>query len=192
MNVFEKYFGMNEEEALASLDFNKGAFLSALAAAGERKRADRELLESLRKRQSRAGWGFVYIIKGTHRGMVRHKIGKANDLKNRLATFNVKLPFDIEPVASFYVERPLVLEREMHEMMRVFHVNGEWFDLSPEAIWELSIHGMRREMDDTVSLLASFASEEDSLGEMPDATYIEYLESMLVMNGIEFSRRKPG
>ncbi len=137
-------------------------------------------------------FGYVYIIEGTHGGITKHKIGKANNLRDRVQTFNVKLPFDIKVAASFYVRNALYFESELHELMRDARIAGEWFDLSPAALHNLCLRGMARETMDLSRLMQVDLDHMNKNAQMPDGEYIEYLESILVMHNIRFSREVKG
>lgn len=151
--------------------------------------ADEEWLPAYVKGLAQAHkFGYVYIIEGTHNGVTRHKIGKANNLRDRVKTFNVKLPFDIKVVASFYVRNAFDLESELHERMRDVRIAGEWFNLPPDLLHNLCLRGMAREMRDIGVMMQADVARMNKGREMRDGEYIEYLESILVMHNIQFSR----
>lgn len=137
-------------------------------------------------RESR--FGYVYIIEGTHEGITKHKIGKANNLRDRVATFNVKLPFDIRVVASFYVQNAREFEGELHAFMKAKRIAGEWFDLTPEDLRKLCFLGVSREARDLSRIMDRTLDLVTQKRLMPDAEYIEYLEALLVIRNIPFSR----
>jgi hypothetical protein len=133
-------------------------------------------------------FGYVYIIEGTHEGVTKHKIGKANNLRDRVSTFNVKLPFDIRVVASFYVLNAREFEGELHTFMKAKRIAGEWFDLTPDDIRRLCLLGVSREARDLSRSMDKILDAVNRKRLMPDAEYIEYLESLLVIRNIPFSR----
>lgn len=147
------------------------------------------LLDYMKRVGRQAKFGFVYIIEGSHKGVLKHKIGKANNLSDRVRTFNVKLPFDIKVVASFYVRNPLEFESELHGVMRANRIAGEWFDLTTAEIHYLCLLGMARETHDMSKAMLADLDDMNREPLMPDREYIDYLESMLVIHNIQFSRK---
>lgn len=133
--------------------------------------------------------GYVYIIKGTHNGEDKYKIGKANDLQDRLKRFEVKIPFDIELIMSFFVREPLRLESELHMLKKEKRIAGEWFDLDIEDMNDIVRYGSNREIED---YHININITEDNIKKKKwksDKDYIEYLEDILVMNNIKFDSR---
>lgn len=135
-------------------------------------------------------WGYVYLIRGTHQGVERMKIGKANDLSDRLKLFAVKLPFDIETVSAFYVPQPLRTERELHVLMSSTRVSGEWFDLDAVGVRKVQLVGFAAEAKGWAACFERMVAAHAENVAMPDAEYIEYLELLLAMNQIPFRRSK--
>lgn len=148
------------------------------------------LLDLAKREAERRQFGFVYVFKGTHQGVTRYKIGKANRIADRRKVFAVKLPFDIELVASFCVQEPRALEAAIHREQKACRVGGEWFDLSPESLDFVCRHGMIAEMGDIAVLLIEVATQHDKPQQMNDAEYIEHLEALLALQGVSFSRNK--
>lgn len=147
------------------------------------------LMDGLSASGRNAGFGFVYVFKGTHGGVSRYKIGKANRIADRRKVFEVKLPFDIDLVAAFRVADPLRLERDAHRLFADCRVGGEWFDLSPEGLDRLVRLGVARELADMADCIEAWAAESMAQNTLSDADYIAYLEAMLVMHGIAFDGR---
>ena len=136
------------------------------------------------------GWSYVYVVEGTHQGKTTYKIGKANDVNSRVKLFSVKIPFDIKPVMSFFVQDAYALEGRLHKAMRSVWAGGEWFNLSKRHLDRVFSIGAAQEFEDN-SKLVEKTLEQNRVSEMaPDHEYIEYLEAMLVMNGIKFNARK--
>lgn len=67
--------------------------------------------------------GYVYFIQAAAGGPI--KIGKANDVHERLATLQLYCPFELRVLAK----RPggYLLERELHHRFRAYRLHGEWF-----------------------------------------------------------------
>lgn len=140
-----------------------------------------------------AKFGYVYLIEGTHKGVSRYKIGKANSIKERLSRFEVKIPFDVDLFFSFRVKNALAFEAELHRHFSKKRLSGEWFDLSISDLQELLILGMSKETHDYNSELTSFIEQRRAERKrskwVNDREYIRYLESVLVFNKIEFENR---
>ena len=76
----------------------------------------------------------VYVI-GSDR-MDAVKIGIAVDVQNRVASLQTGFPFKLQLYGAFYSSRrrAAALERAVHAKLKEFdlHLNGEWFEISPE------------------------------------------------------------
>lgn len=75
--------------------------------------------------------GFVYLIQsptGTY------KIGRTVNPADRMKTFTVKLPFEVEYTCVIPADDMYYLERTLHAQFADKRVNGEWFKLSPEDV----------------------------------------------------------
>lgn len=83
------------------------------------------------KSQKRAG--YVYLVRG-ETNPITYKIGFTKDIKNRIKTFSVKLPFPIEFVCAIKTDDMIVLETELHKRFADKRLDGEWFDLSSEDV----------------------------------------------------------
>lgn len=75
--------------------------------------------------------GYVYLIQSTSGA---YKIGRTVNPDNRLATFSVKLPFEVEYVCVIQCDDMYYLERQLHAHFADKRVNGEWFNLSPDDV----------------------------------------------------------
>lgn len=76
----------------------------------------------------------IYAIEHPH-GFV--KIGRATDVRERLANIRIGSPFDLKLVLSFETAEGGSLERHLHETLSDSHQRGEWFDVSPDTVREL-------------------------------------------------------
>lgn len=92
--------------------------------------------ETVRKgtRKSSSVAGFVYLLQSPT-GL--YKIGKTADINNRLRTFNVKLPFEVEYRHIIRTSDRHALESELHLKYHHRRVNGEWFDLTDSDVAEI-------------------------------------------------------
>lgn len=84
---------------------------------------------SARKQSNKSG--YVYLIRSQDGYF---KIGHTSDPDNRMKTFSVKLPFDVEYVCLIWSGDRFELERSLHDLYKSKHVNGEWFNLSDEDV----------------------------------------------------------
>ena len=69
----------------------------------------------------------VYIIQGPQ---AVYKIGKTKRFRDRLHTFEVKLPFDVVPALLIGDCEIHSTEKQLHELLRSRRVNGEWYNLA--------------------------------------------------------------
>lgn len=88
--------------------------------------ADKSLTKQ-RKQQE----GYVYLIKSSE-GC--YKIGRSKNVKERISSLGVTLPFDIEVIHTIKSADYAGLETELHELFELKRVRGEWFNLSPDDI----------------------------------------------------------
>ena len=75
--------------------------------------------------------GFVYLLQSAS-GF--YKIGRTSNPSNRLATFEVRLPFEVNFIALIETVDMFTLERELHNQFESKRGNGEWFALSAEDV----------------------------------------------------------
>lgn len=195
VDVLAEVFGASGEHAEARVQApfaGRGVTWDAIAAHQGAKPAEwAEVLALLEAIQKDEGWGYVYVIRGTHQGVERMKIGKSNNLADRLRLFSVKLPFDIQTVSAFFVPQPLRLERELHLLMKDRRISGEWFSLDAAALRKVQWAGFSAESAGWAGCFERIVTARESAQAMPDAEYIEYLEALLAMNQIPFQRGRP-
>lgn len=75
--------------------------------------------------------GYVYLVQSPTGA---YKIGRTMNPQNRLKTFHVKLPFEVDFVALIPTEDSWKLESELHGKFYKKRIRGEWFNLSPEDV----------------------------------------------------------
>lgn len=75
--------------------------------------------------------GYVYLIQSPSG---YYKIGKTINPTNRMKTFTVKLPFEVEYLALIPTQDRHSLERELHKLFDNKRVNGEWFQLDANDV----------------------------------------------------------
>ena len=111
---------------------------SNIIAAGFEERDVLERLESMLSSQERienTTEGYVYLVKEMNQGHV--KIGRSKDIRDRLQTFNVKLPFKIELLHTIFCEDYVFSEKILHNHFDDLRVDGEWFSLAEKDINEI-------------------------------------------------------
>lgn len=150
-------------------------------------------LNELHKEAVKRKFNYVYLISGTHKGVTRYKIGKANDVEDRIKRFEVKIPFDIDIICSFLVKDAIQYESYLHKTFAEKRLSGGWFDLSNEDIRKIIKMGIKKEHEDAINAISDNIEELNkkrrSLHYKDDKTYISYLESLLVFNNIDFISR---
>lgn len=107
----------------------------------ERARIDRQL-EKLKEAEEKVKTrprnadpsGYVYLLQSS---TGYYKIGRARNPNNRMATFGVKLPFEVEYRHLIKTDDMFALEAELHRRYADCRVNGEWFNLSDEQVAEI-------------------------------------------------------
>ncbi len=75
--------------------------------------------------------GYVYLLQSPTSA---YKIGRTANPKNRLQTFNVKLPFEVDYLAVIKTPNMYQLEVDLHNKFASKRINGEWFTLSPADV----------------------------------------------------------
>lgn len=95
-----------------------------------KKIADRKPKIVEPKRQT-TGFGYVYLIQSPTGA---YKIGRTANPTDRMKTFSVKLPFEVEYVCVIQTEDMLGLENQLHNQFAHLRINGEWFQLSPDDV----------------------------------------------------------
>lgn len=91
---------------------------------------DRKIIEATLK-ILRPCEGYVYLVQSVSG---HYKIGRTRNVDNRLRTFNVKLPFEIELTHVINSYDMVDAERILHARYAHRRVNGEWFALSPDDV----------------------------------------------------------
>lgn len=76
--------------------------------------------------------GYVYFLKEDYAGRI--KIGKTKDINQRLDTFNVKLPFNVQLLHVIESNNYHYTEKLFHILFQAKHINGEWFELNDNDI----------------------------------------------------------
>ena len=77
-------------------------------------------------------FGYVYLVKevnGRH-----YKIGRTKNIKSRIKTFGVTLPFRIKLEHEIKCDDYHKAEELLHSQFDEFRVDGEWFKLNPSAV----------------------------------------------------------
>jgi hypothetical protein len=91
-----------------------------------------------RKPANRNRPGYVYVLRSSTGA---YKIGLARNPQNRLETFTVKLPFEVEYDTLIKTDDMRRLEAELHAHYAHKRINGEWFALDAADLEELRAMG---------------------------------------------------
>lgn len=115
------------------------AFCDEARAEKERRDAREELKRRREQRRRERSGGYVYLI-ASETG--HYKIGRTRNPEDRMATFGVKLPFQVEYQHLIQCDDMRALEKTLHEKFDHKRVNGEWFALAPDDVaWIKSLGG---------------------------------------------------
>lgn len=106
----------------------------------------------------------VYFVK--HRNLSPIKIGYTNDLTSRLNAFNNVAPYGIEVVGTIETDKPERLEKQLHELLKSFRLNGEWFEITTEhALSLIYLHSHKEYIDSKNSFETKFANRNNPINE---------------------------
>lgn len=88
--------------------------------------------------------GYIYVIRAD---TGHYKIGRTNNVPNRMRLFAVKLPFDFKIIHHFPCLNMYEAEAELHKVFSGKRVNGEWFNLSEDDVSQLTnVHEWARDL----------------------------------------------
>jgi hypothetical protein len=93
------------------------------------RRADMRVVPPPQRKK--ATRGYVYLVQSP---TGYYKIGRTNNPNNRLKTFGVQLPFEIEFVALISTDDMFDLEAQLHKKYETKRTGGEWFALDPADV----------------------------------------------------------
>jgi len=94
----------------------------------QRKAAQREAFTSKKRTPVE---GYVYLLCSPSG---YYKIGRSKNPHSRKATFDVKLPFEVEFEHIIKTDDMIALEEQLHSRFALNRVNGEWFNLSTDDV----------------------------------------------------------
>jgi Meiotically up-regulated gene 113 len=134
-NVLEQYL-KSYEVALTSDDFipvkqSVHKFAALLESIKERRANKIRNKRVKAEKAAKQSKGFVYLIQSQSGA---YKIGRTKNPNDRLKTFNVKLPFEVEFICLIETANMHALEAELHEQFSDKRVNGEWFNLNSDDV----------------------------------------------------------
>lgn len=75
--------------------------------------------------------GYVYLIQSPTQA---YKIGRTVNPDNRMRTFAVKLPFEVEYICLIATNDMKQLEFDLHKMFDSKRIRGEWFALNTDDV----------------------------------------------------------
>ena len=81
--------------------------------------------------------GYVYFVR--IRDTLNVKIGYSKDPYTRMQTLQTACPFDIDLEQAFFSTEAFQMEQRLHLEMEIYHVRGEWFELTKEQVIEASM-----------------------------------------------------
>lgn len=81
--------------------------------------------------------GYVYVLKSDSG---HYKIGKTANPEDRIKTFGVKLPMEVEYLVLIQSHNYHQLEARFHQQFKHKRVNGEWFNLSTADLIYLQLY----------------------------------------------------
>lgn len=84
-----------------------------------------------KKTVDRNSLGWVYLLRSSDDV---YKIGRTRDPKNRIRTFSVKLPFDVEYEHLVRCDDMYAMETELHQRFADKRLDGEWFILTDNDV----------------------------------------------------------
>ncbi len=111
----------------------------------------------------------VYFVK--HRNQSPIKIGYTDDLSRRIYSFNNASPWGIDIIGTIETDNAPKLEKILHEKLKSFRLNGEWFEITEEyALSLISIYANKDYIDSKNSFETKYANRNNVHKE----EYIEY------------------
>lgn len=93
--------------------------------------------------------GYVYFLKSEY----GYKIGNTAQLKKRMNTFGVLLPFKTELHSFVSCKKHVKLEADLHKYLDHKRTNGEWFNLIDEDFIELDIFLKNQKLERTLETI---------------------------------------
>lgn len=93
-----------------------------------------EVEKVARERRPRSTAGYVYLIQSP---TTYWKIGRTSDPNDRIKTFNVKLPFEVNYKHLIKTSDMYTLESNLHIKYASKRVEGEWFALTEDDVIEI-------------------------------------------------------
>lgn len=83
------------------------------------------------QRRTKTAPGYVYLLQSPTGA---YKIGRSAKPNDRLQTFKVALPFEVDYLCTIATEDMYGLESRLHSLYAHKRVNGEWFNLEADDI----------------------------------------------------------
>lgn len=127
---FEKWtriIEVAENQDLIPVNDYMRRFIEAIRWEIERRIRKAEKEQRKQERIRNMAPGYVYLLQSP---TGYYKIGRTKDPNDRMATFSVKLPFEVEYACLIHTQDMHKLESDLHEMFSQKRVNGEWFSLN--------------------------------------------------------------
>ncbi len=96
-----------------------------------RKASEEAAEEATKSHQGKPRAGYVYLLQSP---TGYYKIGRTKNPSNRIKTFSVKLPFEVEFIVIIATSDMVQLETELHHKYASKRIDGEWFELAPADV----------------------------------------------------------
>jgi hypothetical protein len=113
----------DERLAAENLAAKRIAIMKLLA----KKEAEEKAKRTTDNSKSRTRAGYVYLLQSP---TGYYKIGRTRDPSDRIKTFSVKLPFEVEYIIVISTFDMVKLETDLHHKYANKRIEGEWFELS--------------------------------------------------------------
>lgn len=81
------------------------------------------------RRNSRNGWGWVYVVGFPSSG--RLKVGTTRDLENRISGLHKRAGGRAHCFYAAYTDNRLAVEHRAHRLLRRYALGQEWFGCTP-------------------------------------------------------------
>lgn len=113
------------------VDDSVKSFVATVKEVADRRAIRERIKQAKSEKRAQNSLGFVYLLQSQSG---HYKIGRTTNPQNRLKTFSVKLPFEVEYICLIQVQDMYQMESELHTRFAEKRINGEWFNLSPEDV----------------------------------------------------------
>lgn len=128
---------LKELDAAEKQEIERQRLIAERQQIAQEKRAAKEA-ERIERRKNKSRAGYVYILKADNG---TYKIGRTATPENRVKTFGVELPFDVEYEHLIQTDDMYRLEAELHAAYSHKNIRAEWFALDETDIATIKAGG---------------------------------------------------